>query len=114
MLRHIVLASALALTGCNFTAQNEQVAVDNMNTAIARFNQAVAAGQLFCKKTVPTGIVIVGLAEAAVTSDNTSAPILAINQTAAYVKAACAAVGGVPTVPPVSPVQTVAIIPPAK
>lgn len=68
-----------------------QVAAANNTTAAS----LVAGGTLFCAKTSAGLPLIVALANAE------GAPVAAVNQTAAQVAGACAAIAAIPTPPPI-------------
>jgi hypothetical protein len=70
----------------------------------AQVSTAVADGQLVCTYGPSLAAMV----------DPSGAAILAKGQTAAFVRAACAAIGGVPTPATGAPVQTVTITPPAQ
>ena len=102
MKKALLVCGLLALAGCS-TAQVAKVTV---------------AGQLFCAINTADGPIVAGLIQAAAPLAGASAPavILATGATEAFVKAACAAAGGIPVSPPTDPATApqVAVVPPAS
>lgn len=82
MLTCVVVPIAAGIAGCSQT----------------QLTRAVAAGQLFCGVATGTGgTLTVALADAA------GVPIIVTGLASTVVKAACAAIGGIPVTPPPAP-----------
>ena len=85
-MRSALLASFLALAGCN---AQQNAAVD----------KAVVAGQQFCAKATAAGPLVVALV------DTAGAPVTVTNKASAVVSATCALAGAIPASPPPNPGQ---------